>query len=253
MSTTTENKITATGSAKIKPHYKGTLVSGTSPFSQKEALNTIRTNLLFILAMSEHKTFAISSPLPSEGKTTICSNLAITLALTGSKVLLMDCDLRKPMIHRLFKLPDDKGITSILCGINEVEEAKYIGVSYNLDVITAGPLAPNPSELLGSSNMTELLNRVQKEYDFVILDTPPVNVVSDALLVAKQTTGLILISRLKQTRFDQLQKSIEKCKLAGVNILGMIVNDVSNSSFHNNYRYYNYYRYGYTAPKASNH
>lgn len=252
MSTTIENTTASVNNTKVKSRNMSVLISDASPFYQKEALNTIRTNLLFILAMSEPKTFVISSSLPSEGKTTICSNLAIKLALTDSKVLLMDCDLRKPMIHRLFQLPSEKGITSILCGTNKIEEAKYADVFPNLDIITAGPIVPNPSELLGSSYMTKLLNIVQKEYDFVILDTPPVNVVSDAILVAKQTAGLFLISRLGQSRHDQLRKSIEKCKFANVNILGMIVNDAKNSSLHNGYRYYNQYnKYRYATPKVS--
>lgn len=225
------------------------MISDTSPFHQKEALNTIRTNLNFILAISGLKMFAVSSPLPGEGKTTICCNLAITLALTGSKVLLADCDLRKPMVHRLFKLPNEKGITGILCGTSKIEETKYADVSSNLDILTAGPMAPNPSELIGSSNMTELLINAQNDYDYVILDTPPINVVSDALLVAKRTTGLVLISRIKQSRHDQLQKSIEKCQFAGVKILGIIADDDKNSGFHNDYRYYHHYKYGYTAPE----
>ena len=217
----------------------GMLISDSSPFQVKEAFKTIRSNLLFTLATTDSKAFAISSPMPSEGKSTSCANLAIAFAQTGAQVLLIDCDLRKPMVHRLFRLSNDRGVTSVLCGANKIEEALHQDVRPNLDVMPAGPLSPNPSELLGSAQMSELLSIVQKAYDYVILDTPPVDVVSDALIVFQQTAGLVFILRQNQSRHDQLKKALENCEMANVNVMGLVVNDVKAQAG-------SYYKYKYS-------
>lgn len=203
----------------------GLLLSETSPFHISESFKTVRTNLLFALATKNSRAFVVSSPMPDEGKSTISANLAIVLAQTGAQVLLIDCDLRKSSINRLFKLPTHKGLTSILCGIDKIEEALYENVVQDLDIITAGPTSPNPSELLGSTRMSEFLSIVQKAYDYIILDTTPINVVSDAIIVAKQTAGALLVVRQGQSRHDQLNKAVESCGFAGVNILGIVVNE----------------------------
>lgn len=221
------------------------LVSDASPFHIKEAFKNVRTNLLFTLATTESKAVTITSAMPSEGKSTTTANLAIVLAQTGAQVLLMDCDLRKPVVHREFKLSNDKGVTSVLCGMDKIEEAVNQNVNPNLDVITAGPLSPNPSELLGSAQMSDLLKIVQKAYDYVVVDTPPVNVVSDALLIAQQTAGLIFVTRQGQSRHDQLRKAIESCEFAKVKILGLVLNDVKSSGGYYNYHYGYGYGYGY--------
>lgn len=212
------------------------LLTESSPFHIREAFKTIRTNLLFTLATTNSKTFVMASAMPNEGKSTTSVNLAIVLAQTGSQVLLMDCDLRKPSVHRLFKLPTDKGVTSILCGVDKIEEALNENVVPNLDIITAGPMSPNPSELLGSSRMKDLLDVVQKAYDYVILDVSPMNIVSDAVIIAKHTAGIVLVIRQERSRHDQLQKCIESCEFAGVNVLGIIINESKNTGG----RYYGY-------------
>lgn len=201
------------------------LVTDSSPFHIREAFKTIRTNLLFTLATTDSKTVVLSSAMPNEGKSTTAVNLSIVLAQTGAQVLLMDCDLRKPSVHRLFKLSTEKGVTSILCGIDKIEQALNENVVPNLDIITAGPMSPNPSELLGSSRMKDLLDIVQKAYDYVILDASPMNIVSDAIIVSKNTAGIVLVTRQGQSRHDQLQKCIESCEFAEVNILGIILNE----------------------------
>lgn len=212
------------------------LICDTSSFHVREAFKTIRTNLQFALATSDKKSIVIASAMPNEGKSTSSANLAIVLAQTGAQVLLMDCDLRKPSVHRIFRLTTDKGVTSILCGIDTIEQALHENVAPNLDIITAGPLSPNPSELLGSSRMKDLLDIVQKAYDYVILDASPMNLVSDAVIVAKQTAGVVLIVRQDQSRHEHLQKCIESCEFAGVNILGIIINEARNSkSYHYGY------------------
>ncbi|MDD2363063.1 MAG: CpsD/CapB family tyrosine-protein kinase [Oscillospiraceae bacterium] len=212
------------------------MISESAPFHIREAFKTIRTNLLFTLATKESKTFAVASAMPNEGKSTTAANLSVVLAQTGAQVLLMDCDFRKPSVHRLFRLSADKGLTSILCGIDKIEEALNENVVPNLDIITAGPMSPNPSELLGSSRMAELLSIVQKAYDYVVIDASPINIVSDAVIIAKQTAGVVLVTRQGQSRHDQLQKAIESCKFAEVDILGIVLNESKGANSH----YYGY-------------
>lgn len=222
---------------KGKSSFSGMILNESTSFHVREAFKTIRSNLLFTLATKESKAIAVTSAMPDEGKSTTCVNLAVVLAETGAQVLLVDCDLRKPTVHRMFHLSSDKGVTSILCGINKIEQALHENVKANLDVITAGPISPNPSELLGSTQMSEFLKIVQKAYDYVVLDTPPLNVVSDALLVSQQIAGLLMVTRQEQSRHDQLRKAIGSCEFANVNILGIVVNDVKGPSS-------GYYRYG---------
>ncbi len=216
--------------SKKRKTMDGILLSESAPFHVREAFKTIRTNLLFTLATTDSKAVVVASAMPNEGKSTTSANLAVALAQTGAQVLLMDCDLRKPSVHRLFKLPMDKGLTSVLCGIDKIEEALHENITPNLDIITAGPISPNPSELLGSTRMSDLLTIVQKAYDYVILDVSPVNIVSDAIIVAKQTAGILLIARQGQSRHDQLRKAIDSCEFAEVNILGMVINESKSAS-----------------------
>ncbi|MDD2418199.1 MAG: CpsD/CapB family tyrosine-protein kinase [Oscillospiraceae bacterium] len=218
------------------------MISEAAPFHIREAFKTIRTNLLFTLATKESKTFVVASAMPDEGKSTTAANLSVVLAQTGAQVLLMDCDFRKPSVHRLFKLSIDKGLTSILCGIDKIEEALNENVVPNLDIITAGPMSPNPSELLGSSRMAELLAIVQKAYDYVVIDASPINIVSDAIIVSKQTAGIVLVSRQGQSKHDQLKKAIESCEFARVNILGLVLNESKSANSH-------YYGYRYNQHK----
>lgn len=237
MSTNKKAKDTVNGlNKKDAKQSEQKLLTDSSPFHIREAFKTIRTNLLFTLATTDSKTIVMSSAMPNEGKSTTAVNLSIVLAQTGAQVLLMDCDLRKPSIHRLFKLPTEKGVTSILCGIDKIEQALNENVAPNLDIITAGPMSPNPSELLGSSRMKDLLDIVQKAYDYVILDASPMNIVSDAIIVSKNTAGIVLVTRQGQSRHDQLQRCIGSCEFADVNILGIIINESSGQSR----RYYGY-------------
>jgi len=210
------------------------MISESAPFHIREAFKTIRTNLLFTLATKESKTFAVASAMPNEGKSTTAANLSVVLAQTGAQVLLMDCDFRKPSVHRLFKLSIDKGLTSILCGIDKIEEALNENVVPNLDIITAGPMSPNPSELLGSSRMAELLGIVQKAYDYVVIDA--------SIIVSKQTAGIVLVTRQGQSKHDQLKKAIESCEFARVNILGLVLNESKSANSH-------YYGYRYNQHK----
>ena len=221
-----------------------------STFQIVEAYKAIRANLLFALATSDSKVVALSSAEPNAGKSTAASNLAITMAQTGAKVLLIDADMRKPTQHRNFKRSRSTGLSKILSGLTTFQETVQKQVKPNVDVILSGPTPPNPSELLGSARMKSLLDEVSKEYDYIFVDMPPLCVVADALVVAPNAAGVVLVARQNQTTYDEFDEAIEKVENAGINLLGVVMTDVnmavSKYSRYGRYgnRYSRYGRYG---------
>ncbi|MCI8554012.1 MAG: CpsD/CapB family tyrosine-protein kinase [Clostridiales bacterium] len=223
-----------------------TRISANTSFQVTEAYKTVRTNLLFSLASAQSKVVLVSSALPSEGKSTTCSNLAITAAQTAARVLLIDADLRKPTQHKIFKLNNNKGLSRLLVGFDSLTDALHTDVEPGLDIITTGPLPPNPSELLGSENMQVLLDKLKEHYDLILIDTPPVNVVSDALVLAGDTLGVVLVARQKQTTYDELDKALESIRFAKANMAGIILVDVKESmKLNSSYKSYKYKSYDY--------
>ncbi|MBQ7045487.1 MAG: CpsD/CapB family tyrosine-protein kinase [Clostridia bacterium] len=219
--------------------------SRTIPFAVVESYKTIRTNLLFLLSNKSHNSITISSPYQSEGKSTTSVNTAIALSQLGSKVLLIDADLRRPSIHRKMKFQNSMGLSSVLVGFCTIDEAIH-NVNANLDVLTSGPTTPNPSELLGSDSMSELLDTLQKSYEYIIIDTPPINIVTDALVLAPKTAGIMLVVKDNATRHDQLKKALTSIEFAGVRLLGLVLNATGgNGSYKYRYKYRYRYRYRY--------
>lgn len=218
------------------------------PFSVVESYKTIRTNILFTVAESDKKVIAVSSPNPGEGKSTSAANLAIALAQTGSAVLLIDADMRKPVQHRNFKIKNDEGLSTLIIKKSSMAKSVKSNVINDLDLLPSGPLPPNPSELLASNSFKALLEQFASNYDYVIIDTPPVNVVSDAMVMKDSTSGILLVIRYAMTTYDDLSNCMKQIELAQANLLGFVMNDV-----HHNYgaAYYNYkykykkYGYGY--------
>lgn len=225
----------------------GTILTDNIPFSVTEAYNMLRTNLNFTLSTQKNNALVISSPLSGDGKSTTAANISITLAQTKAKVLLIDCDLRRPAQHKMFNLPNKKGLSSILTG-KQPEDNINRGVYESLDIITSGPMPPNPSELLGSSNMQKLLDEVKPLYDYIILDTSPINVVTDALLLSKISAGIMLVVRENISTYDEIYKAIESINFVSSNILGIVVNSVENNPKYGRKKYgYGYdYSYGYS-------
>lgn len=213
------------------------------PFAVVEAYKTIRTNLTFLLASSDTKVFGITSPEAGEGKSTTSVNMAIAFSQLGDKVLLIDADMRRSSIHKKLKIENNIGLSNILAGFNEYKEV-ITHVSDTFDVIAAGQAPPNPSELLGSARFKELVETVGKEYSYVIIDTPPVDVVTDALVIAPQTAGLVLVVKDQVTPTDSIARAIEAAKFANINILGAIMN-AANPKSGGGYRKYGYRKYGY--------
>lgn len=211
-----------------KNNYSRTKLSEDSPSFFSEAYKAIRTNFQFSVSATNSNIITISSTGPSEGKSTTSSNLSITIAQTGKKVLLIDCDLRKPVQHQIFKVANRIGISSVLAKFKTFDECVAKCVDENLDLLTAGPIPPNPSELLGSQHMKEFLDQVSKIYDYVIIDMPPIALVADALVLAPHTAGMILVTRQNVTHMDLLDKVIKNLEFSDTKILGFIMTEDIN-------------------------
>ncbi len=233
-----------------------TLLDGNVAFQVTEAYKNLRTNLTFALSTKNSKVFAVSSAMAGEGKSTLAANTAIAMAEAENKVLVIDCDLRKPVQHKMFKLNNTRGLSTLLGGIHSFKEVVNEGVAENLDVITCGPIPPNPSELLSSDKMKVLLEELSKYYDYIVLDTPPINIVTDALTLIDSIAGFLLTVKHRVSTYDTLGVAIESIKMANGSILGVVINSVEVSSgkyggkynYRYKYRYkYNYnYNYNYT-------
>jgi len=214
--------------------------------SVAESLRSVRTNVLFRTGNKKSRTLLITSAIPREGKSFSSSNLAAVLAMSGSRVIIIDADLRRPSIHRLFELSDEKGLSEVLLSQRSVHEVITPSHISNLDVIPAGPIPTNPSELLGSEKMQDVVKELQKEYDIVIIDSPPVTAVADPLILSPFADGVILVVEANQTRKPIVMQAITRLQQVKAPLIGGIVNkfDIKRSG----YGYYYYYNdYGYYA------
>ena len=225
------------------------ILSKDTQFAIKEAYKTARTNLVFSLAENEKRIVVVTSCSPSEGKSTNCMNMAITMAETGASVLLIDCDMRKPVAHSLLRLDNKTGLSSVLGGIvRDVSKVIDRNVRPHLDILTSGPLPPNPAELISGSKMDQLLELVGEHYDYVFIDTPPANVVTDAFLLNTRTAGVILVIKEGHTTHDEIRECLEKAKMTNCRILGFIKANCLGRSTKGGYKYKykyknNYYKY----------
>ena len=222
-----------------------TLKNPKSPVS--EAFRTLRTNIQFSSIDKPIKSLVITSSGPGEGKSTISINIAATMALAEKHILLIDCDLRKPTLHKSFNMSSLKGITNIL-----VENVDYTDVLYTdsgiegLDVIGSGPIPPNPAELLGSKKMETFIENMKEVYDLVILDAPPVGLVTDGVVLSTIVDGTILICSVGQANIEATQRSKKLLDKVNANILGVVLNKIpTNGTGYYKYHYNNYYDYSY--------
>lgn len=216
----------------------------TGGFQVVEAYKTIRANLLYTLGAAKNKAVIITSAEPDAGKSVTAANLSISLAQTASRVLLIDGDMRKPSQHKLFRLQNQDGLSKILSGQSSIDMAIHRQVAFGLDIITAGTIPPNPSELLGSAKMNSLIDELVDKYDYIFIDAPPVNVVSDVLTVMDLVAGAIIIVRQKYSLYSEVQRAVESILNIGGNVLGAIITDVKESySPYGGLGKYGYYRY----------
>ena len=198
-------------------------------FKVQEAYKVIRTNLLFSLTDSHIALF--TSYEPNAGKSVSVANVAMTMAQTGKRVILIDADMRNASQNRIFKVPNPNGLSKVLSGICEYSDSVLQKNIYpNLDLLTAGPIPPNPSELLGSKRMEQLLKTLEQQYDYVFIDTPPVGVVSDTLSLYSYIKNTVIIAREKQSRYDHLKQLIDQTTALGAKICGIVVTDVETKS-----------------------
>lgn len=209
--------------------------------AHSEAYRRLRTNLAFVGLGGERKaSLVISSSLPDEGKTQTAVSLAGVLAQAGETVLLVDADLRRPSVAKRLQLDNELGLTDILTKRGTLADLA-IPASSNLWVLPSGTIPPNPSELLGSIAMSQLLSLAEREFDYVIIDTPPVIPVTDAVVVASQTGGAILVSRAGVTKRSQIQSSIELLESGMAPTVGLVLNDAEPRSKEDRYGYYSSY------------
>ncbi|OTN89481.1 hypothetical protein A5819_001973 [Enterococcus sp. 7E2_DIV0204] len=221
------NIVRAQKKQKTKAVSLITLADKSSPIS--EQYRTIRTNIQYAMVDRDLKTLVITSSGPSEGKSTTSANLAIVFANSGKRVLLVDADMRKPTVAKTFSLDNARGLSTLL-GSRETVLHQVIqnsGVD-NLFLLTSGPKPPNPSELLDSRRMKELIQELKLQYDLVIFDMPPVVAVTDAQIVASKTDGTILVVRENVSKRDSLLKAKSLLELVDANILGVVYNGSKN-------------------------
>lgn len=220
------------------------LVTLNSPKSTaSESYRGIRTSILFSSAESAPQTILITSAGPREGKTITAANLAVTMAQAGSKVIILDCDMRRPKVHKVFGMARDCGISSLLVGSSGIQEAIIHTKIPNLDIIPCGPIPPNPSEILGSARMTALLNVLRKQYNHILIDSPPSTAVTDAVVLSKSVDGVILVIRAGDTAREIVKNGIAQLGDVGAHILGAVLNGVNMGR--DSYYYYQYYYYYY--------
>lgn len=211
-----------------------------------EAFRTLRTNIQFSSLDDSMKSIVITSTAPSEGKSTVIINLAITMAQAGKKVLILDCDLRKPSVHKKLNLPNNDGLTSILIGNAKLEECIISSKISNLYVLTCGAIPPNPSELLGSKKMKALLGELEELFDIVLIDSPPVIAVTDAQIISTFAQGVVLVAAYGQTEKAAIINAKDLLEKVKAHILGVVINKVPEDSHGYGYgKYYNKYYNGY--------
>jgi len=219
-----------------------------------EAYRTIRTAVFFGIPQEEAKTIVITSPAPGDGKSTVASNLAITMAQAGQKTLLMDADLRKPVQHKIFQIESkEEGLSELIAGAIDIEDAIHHGPIENLDILSCGVDIPNPSELLNSSSFARILKELSERYDRVIIDSPPVGPVADGQILSAISKITLLVLRAEKSTRRHSQQARDSLLSVGGHILGAIVNDVSRK--HGRYGSYSGYGgyggYGYYGHKET--
>ena len=224
-------------------------------FEGREAYNLLRTNLMFATKRNDRnaRVIGITSSTHGEGKSLTVINLAYSIAESGRKVILVECDLRLPTLRKKLNLPRSTGLSNILAGINSEKATLHSDVLIKgLDFVQAGDIPPNPSELLGSKAFTNLIDTLADNYDVILLDLPPIGKVSDALVVSRCTDGLVTVVRNDYTNASELDYTLRQCELVDAKVLGFVYNGSGAKSKKYKYGYGNKYAYGYAAAHNKN-
>jgi len=223
--------------------------TGDSASPLAEALRTLRTNVQFMDVDNPPRSIVVTSPLPGDGKSTLASNLAVTLAAAGQHVVLVDADLRRPMATEIFQLPDAGGLTDVLSGRAEIGDVVHtVDPQGNLAVLTAGRIPPNPSEVVGSQRMRDLIATLS-EHALVVIDSPPIIPVTDAASLTTAADGAIIVLTAGKTTYEMLEKARTNLDRAHARTLGIVVNRVPRSGAQAVYYGYQY-KGDYVSPTA---
>ena len=217
------------------------IITKEANFSIRESYKAIRANINFAVPNEGCKKIMICSSFSGEGKTTTCVNLAISIAQTGAEVLLIDCDLRRSRVHEFFDLENERGLSNYLSSVLDIDDIVQETDIEELNVISSGTVPPNPSELLTNPKIDALLARVSKLYDYIIIDTPPVCVVSDALPLSKQCDGVILVVKHRETTHKNIRESLDKLSFADAKVIGMVLNGIKLTHEYKTYGKYGKY------------
>jgi tyrosine-protein kinase Etk/Wzc len=219
------------------------LVTHYSPKSPiSEAFRTLRTNIHFADPDQKVHTLLITSAGPSEGKSTIVSNLALTFANNGRRTLLIDCDLRKPNVQNIFEINRDPGLTTLLLGEKPWNEVVRPSQIENLSILPSGPIPPNPTELLGSQHMKDVIAMLGEHFDFLLFDSPPVIAVTDAAILSSVVDATLLVVELGRSRGTAVNRAIDLLSKVNANLLGVVTNNIF-AGYRYDYGYYSYYYY----------
>ena len=222
------------------------ILSDKTEFAYAEAFKALRTNFEFVTAAENRKVIMLASTLAGEGKTTVSINLAVALAQSNKRVLVIDCDLRRPKIHRYLRVKNlaQHGASTVLGGTADIDSAIGYIEELGIYAMLAGPIPPNPSELLSSENCQKMFESLRDRFDYIICDTPPVSVVSDGLALSRFVDGAILVVRQNYASRSQIMQAREKLENLDADLLGVVFNHYdskADSSY--KYKYDKYYKY----------
>lgn len=216
--------------------HKGFIVEGKPKSVVSEAYRTLRTNIQYSSYDKKIQTIVVTSAEAAEGKSTVSGNLALTFAQSNNKVILVDCDLRKPSLHKKFQISNLIGLSEVILGKESIEHAIQKR-NDNLYVLTSGKIPPNPSEMLASFAMNGLLNLLKEQFDVIILDSAPICAVTDAQVLSTRADGTIIVTRAERTKRDRVVEAKMLLDKVGANILGVVLQAVENTKG----KYYYYY------------
>lgn len=218
-----------------------------SPLASEAFIN-LATNLTFAVSGKEDKkaiVIAVTSPLSAEGKSTVCANTAVALAKIKGRTLLIDADMRKPRIHKFFGIQGKAGLSSYLSGQKDADSIIINADEKNLSLIVCGVIPPNPAELLSGDGMKKLIDKFSSQYDYIIIDTPPLGIVSDTLNLSSVCDGYVIVVRSNVTTKSEVDNLIIKFNLAKIKILGCVLNNVelNKKGYYRHYKYRSYGKY----------
>lgn len=219
-----ENKMPVQNSFK---NARRNILSKNSSFAAQEAYRTLRTNVRFAVNSNGCKKICITSGSAGEGKSITLLNFAISVAEAGQKVILIDADLRRPALDRLLVEKATPGLSNVLAGLVETGDAIHKDIYENMDVMFSGDVPPNPAELLSSDRMRQMIDKLSLQYDYILVDTSPVNIVSDACEVANLLDGVLLLVRQNKAKKDEVKQAVTRLQLTGAKLLGYILNDAA--------------------------